>query len=91
MLNINPDDIIKSVQALSTEEKTEFVCSLLENSCLDPHQVYPCLGLDEGMVDQLASKNREFFESEYFHRLQLDIIPTEFIRDYVNEFNVENQ
>lgn len=91
MLNTNPEDIIKSVQAFSPEEKTELVCAILENSCLDPHQVYPCLGLDEGMIDQLANKDREFFESEYFHRLQLDNIPTKVIREYVNKFNVENQ
>lgn len=85
------DEIIKSVQVLSPEEKTSLVCEILENSCLDPHQVYPCLGLDGGLVDQLANSNMEFFESEYFHHLQLDNIPTKVIREFVNKFNIENQ
>jgi len=85
------DEIIKTVQSFSSEEKTELVCEILDDSCLDPHQVYPCLGLDVSMVDELASCDREFFEGEYCHRLQLDCIPTKVIREYVNKFNVENQ
>jgi len=87
----NFDEIIKSVQAFSAEEKTGLVCAILDDSCLDPHQIYPCLGLDEGLVDKLENNNREFFDSEFFHRLQLDNIQTNVIREYVNKFNIENQ
>jgi len=85
------NEIINSVQELSLEEKTQLVCGILDDSCLDPHQVCLCLGLDDEMVDKLENSNREFFESEYFHMLQLDNIPTKIIREYVNRFNIENQ
>jgi len=85
------DEIIKTVQSFSSEEKTELVCEIIDDSCLDPHQIYPCLGLAESIVDKLANNNMDFFESEFFHRLQLDTIPTKVIREFVNKFNIENQ
>ena len=85
------DEILASIDAFTPEQKTDLLCDFIDHCCLDPHQLYPILGIDEKKVDELANRHREYFESEYFQRKCLDRIPVENIRKYVNKFFIDNQ
>lgn len=90
-LNSDLPEILESIDKFSPQERTDLLCGIIDHCCLDPHQLYPLLGIDEKIVDELANCQREYFESEHFHRKCLDCIPVETVRKYVNKFCIDNQ
>lgn len=85
------DEILASIDAFTTEQKTDLLCGIIDHCCLEPHQIYPLLGIDEKTVDELANRHRDYFESEHFQRKCLDCIPVEVIRECVDKFLRDNQ
>lgn len=84
-------EILESIDKFSPQERTDLLCGIIDHCCLDPHQLYPLLGIDEKIVDELANRQREYFECEHFLRKCLDYIPVETVRKYVNKFCIDNQ
>lgn len=85
------DEIIRSVESFTAKEKTELVCMILDNCCLHPCQVLPLLDLGEDAFAEIESRINSYFDDPAFLYERLNHIPAKTIREYANNFVIENQ
>lgn len=83
--------IAQSLKGMTTEQRTAFVCRIMDDCCLHPCQILSCLGMDKNLFQALEEKVRSFLEMPAFLYERLEQIPTSKIRQYANDFVIENQ
>ena len=83
--------IAQSICGMTAEQRTGLVCRIMDDGCLHPCQILSDLGLDDNLYQAIEEKVRSYLEMPAFLYERLEQIPTSTIRQYANEFVIENQ